>query len=260
MNYTEAMTSLIWNLRLDYDPVGITFIADSSAAETLVVTHRSKAKLSFCQYVAAARSAKYAIYMPQDKLSCVNAQAVFGFRKPDKNVDLKTHFKYLRESELAWKAFEAKEKLNHERCAGIYMAPLETFDKSAATPDVVFCMVTPYQAYHLLNDYMGATGKPNLNFSATVNSAVCSGSIYALNHQTANMTTMCAGSKTSGKTEMNYMNLFIPGNEIIPLVSQMTKRIEETGGPSLLGKGGQPWPGFDVCVGCPLVKFEKIDS
>ena len=54
------------------------------------------------------------------------------------------------------------------------------------------------------------------------------------------------------------MNLFIPGSQIIATVKQLVKRIEETGDPSLLGEGGQPWPGLDVCAGCPMVKFEKI--
>jgi len=143
---------------------------------------------------------------------------------------------------------------------GIYMAPLEAFDGAGKQPDVVFMMVTPYQAYHVLNDYMGAMNKPNLTFFATPNSAVCSGSVYAYNKDTANMTTMCAGSKASGKTEMNYMNLFIPGTQILPTVEQLVRRIEKTGGPSLLGKGGQPWPGLDVCSGCPMVKFEPVSA
>jgi uncharacterized protein (DUF169 family) len=121
-------------------------------------------------------------------------------------------------------------------------------------------MAVPYQAYHNLKDYMGAMHKPNLTFFATPNSAVCSGSVYSYNNNTANMTTMCAGSKTSGKTEMNYMNIFIPGDQILATAGQLEKRIKETGGPSLLGKGGQPWPGLDVCAGCPMVKFEKIEK
>ncbi len=59
---------------------------------------------------------------------------------------------------------------------------------------------------------------------------------------------------------MNYMNIFIPGDEILSVAAHLEKRIENTGGPSLLGKGGQPWPGLDVCAGCPLIKFEKVDE
>jgi hypothetical protein len=24
------------------------------------------------------------------------------------------------------------------------------------------------------------------------------------------------------------------------------------------GKGGQPWPGMDICKGCPLLKYEEV--
>ena len=132
------------------------------------------------------------------------------------------------------------------------------FDESGLDPDIVFFMLLPYQAYHVLNDYMAATGRSNLTFNHTPNSAVCSGSVWALNHNTANMTTMCAGSKTSGKTDMSMMNLFIPGTQIKDSAAQLLKRVTEMGGPSVLGKGGEPWPGMDVCKGCPLFKYETI--
>ena len=113
-------------------------------------------------------------------------------------------------------------------------------------------MALPYQVYHILNDYMGATGKSSLPFNHTPNSAVCAGSVWAYNHNTANMTTMCAGSKTSGKSDMSMLNLFIPGEQIKPAAGRLLARVTAMGGPSVLGKGGQPWPGFDVCNGCPL--------
>ncbi len=258
MNYTKAMETLIWNFRLDYDPVGIRFIFDESEIESLPITHTCKSKLSYCQYLAAARSAKHVLFMKPDRLLCQNAQTVFGFRSMERDGDAKKHQKYLLDADLSWQAVVEKQKLELNACKGIFMAPLETFDTLDNPPSVVFMMVTPYQAYHVLNDYMGAMNKPNLTFFATPNSAVCSGSVYSYNKNTANLTTMCAGSKASGKTEMNYMNLFIPGSQILPTVEQLVKRMETTGGPSLLGSGGQPWPGLDVCSGCPMIKFEKV--
>ena len=260
MNYSKAMETLIWNFRLDYDPVGIRFVFDEGEKASLKVTHTAKSKLSYCQYLAAARSAKHALYMEPDRLLCKNAQPVFGFRSLERDTDGKNHEKYLLDSNLSWQAPQEKERLAQGACKGIFMAPMEDFDAAGTDPSVVFIMATPYQCYHILNDYMGAMNRPNLTFFATPNSAVCSGSVYSFNKNTANMTTMCAGSKASGKTEMNYMNLFIPGSHIIPTVEQLVKRIETTGGPSLLGKGGQPWPGLDVCSGCPMVKFEKVES
>ena len=132
------------------------------------------------------------------------------------------------------------------------------FDESGVDPDIVFFMLLPYQAYHILNDYMAATGRSSLTFYHTPNSAVCSGSVWAFNHSTANMTTMCAGSKTSGKSDMSMLNLFIPGTQIKDSAGQLLKRASEMGGPSVLGKGGEPWPGMDVCKGCPLFKYEAV--
>jgi uncharacterized protein (DUF169 family) len=132
------------------------------------------------------------------------------------------------------------------------------FDSVGLDPHVVFFMALPYQVYHILNDYMGAVGRGNLTFNHTPNSAVCSGSVWAYANNTANMTTMCAGSKTSGKTDMSMMNLFIPGEHIKATAAQLLSRSARMGGPSTLGKGGEPWPGMDVCKGCPLFKYEEI--
>ncbi len=196
--------------------------------------------------------------MPASQLLCENAEPVFGFRELDQGKDTKRHMKYLRDEKLAWEAPRSKAKLPPGSCYGIYTAPLAMFDTSGVDPDVVSFMLLPYQAYQVLNDYMGATGRSSLTFNHTPNSAVCSGSVWAFNHNTANMTTMCAGSKTSGKTDMAMLNLFVPGTQIKDSAAQLLKRVTEMGGPSVLGKGGEPWPGMDVCKGCPLFKYETV--
>ena len=258
MNHAEAVKHLIWNLRIDFDPMGIRFVMDESEIPNLPVTHKPKSKLTFCQFLAASRQAHYAFFMEPSKCLCENAAPVFGFRELDEATDTKQHMKYFRDKVLAWLAPQQKARLPLGKCKGIYIAPLPEFDKAGLDPSVVFVMCVPYQAYHLLNDYMTATKKPNLSFFHTPNSAVCSGSVWVYNNHTVNMTTMCAGSKTSGKTEMGYMNVFIPGDQFISTMEQQVRRCEDTGGPSLLGKGGQPWPGLDACKSCPMFKFEEI--
>jgi len=257
LKYKEAYDLFIWNYRLDYDPVGVKFLDAETDTSTIKTTHKAKSRLSYCQFIAAARSARYELIMKPDDLSCRNAQIGMGYKKPEKDKDSKAHLKYTMNEDLSWDLVNIKSKLTDEAKSGIYFAPLDFYDNRNFAPDVVFFMATPYQSYHLLNEYMSATGKSHLNFKATANSAVCGGSIYSFQNQTANMMTMCAGSKTSGKTEMNYLNFFIPGSEILATAQSLKKRIKELGGPSLLGKGGESWPGLDVCGGCPLIKFEK---
>lgn len=258
LTYTDVSDTYIYYTRLDFDPVGIRFCASEEEVSKYKLNAKPKAKLTYCQFLAMARGGHKALYMPSSMLLCENAQPVFGFRDLDREKDTKSHMKYLRNEKLAWEAPEGKAKLARGKYCGIYVAPLAMFDESGIDPDIAYFMLLPFQAYHLLNDYMAATGRSSLTFNHTPNSAVCSASVWAFNNHTANLTTMCAGSKTSGKTDMSMMNLFIPGSQIKDSAAQFLERITETGGPSVLGKGGEPWPGLDVCKGCPLFKYDPI--
>jgi uncharacterized protein (DUF169 family) len=258
LTYTDVADTYIYYTRLDFDPVGIKFCANEDEVSKCKINAKAKAKLTYCQQLAMARGGHLGVYMPAERLLCENAEPVFGYRELDQEKDTKRHMKYLRNEELAWQAPQEKAKLPQGSCCGIYTAPLSIFDESEVDPDLVFFMLLPYQAYHVLNDYMSATKRSSLTFNHTPNSAVCSASVWAFNHNTANLTTMCAGSKTSGKSDMSMMNLFVPGTQIKASVAQFLKRISDMGGPSVLGKGGQPWPGLDVCKGCPLFKYEPV--
>lgn len=258
MTYEDVADTYIYYIRVDFDPIGIRFCSSEAEISQYRINAKAKAKLTYCQQLAMARGGHKAMFMPASMLLCENAEPVFGFRELDREKDTKRHMKYLRNEELAWQAPQGKAKLPKGKYCGIYTAPLAMFDESGIDPDVVYFMLLPYQAYHILNDYMSAAGRSNLTFNHTPNSAVCSGSVWAFNHNTANLTTMCAGSKTSGKTDMSMMNLFIPGTQIKDSAAQLLKRAAETGGPSVLGKGGESWPGMDVCKGCPLFKYEEV--
>ncbi len=258
LTYTDVADAYIYYIRVDFDPVGIKFCSSEAELSQLKINAKAKARLTYCQQLAMARGGHKAMYMPADMLLCENAEPVFGFRELDKEKDTKRHMKYLRNEDLAWQAPQDKAKLPREKYRGIYTAPLALFDESGSDPDIVFFMLLPYQAYHVLNDYMAATGRSSLTFNHTPNSAVCSGSVWAFNHNSANMTTMCAGSKTSGKSDMSMVNLFIPGTQIKDSAAQLLKRVTEMGGPSVLGQGGEVWPGMDVCKGCPLFKYETV--
>ncbi|MEW6388032.1 MAG: DUF169 domain-containing protein [Thermodesulfobacteriota bacterium] len=258
LTYTEVADTYIYYIRIDFDPVGIRYCFDENEIPQYHLNARAKAKITYCQYLAMVRGGLKAMFMTPSQLLCENAEPVFGFRELDKEKDTKRHMKYLQDESLAWQAAVQKDKLPLGKCKGIYVAPLAMFDQCGLDPHLAFFMALPYQVYHILNDYMAATGRSSLQFNHTPNSAVCSGSVWAYNHNTANMTTMCAGSKTSGKSDMSMMNLFIPGSQIKPAAAQLLKRAAKMGGPSVLGKGGQPWPGLDVCKACPLFKYEEV--
>lgn len=258
LTFTDVADTYIYYIRVDFDPVGIKFCADEAEIPKYKINAKAKARLTYCQYLAMARGGHKAMFLTPKMLLCENAEPVFGFRELDQEKDTKRHMKYLRNEELAWNAPLKKAKLPVGKYHGIYTAPLAMFDESGVVPDIVYFMLVPYQAYHILNDYMSATGRSNLTFNHTPNGAVCSGSVWAFINNTANLTTMCAGSKTSGKTDMTMMNLFIPGPQIKDSAAQLIKRVAEMGGPSVLGKGGEPWPGMDVCKGCPLFKYEAV--
>lgn len=133
-------------------------------------------------------------------------------------------------------------------------APL---NKTPVDPDVVFFVVNPLQAYHIMNDYVGAMKVHPLTFTHTVNSAVCAGIVGCYNSQKPNMNTMCAGSYTFGKTEKGEVNVFIPGGHIGKLSMQLVQRTNKYGGASMIGPGGFDWPGLDVCKKCPMVRYKE---
>ena len=185
LSYTDVAETYVYYIRVDFDPVGIKFCADEAEISKYKVNAKAKAKLTYCQHLAMARGGHKAMFMPAHQLLCENAEPVFGFRELDREKDTKRHMKYLRNEELAWQAPQGKAKLPLGKCYGIYTAPLAMFDAAGIDPDIVFFMLLPYQAYHVLNDYMAATGRSSLTFNHTPNSAVCSGSVYAFNNHTA---------------------------------------------------------------------------
>ncbi len=260
LTYADIADAYVYYIRLDYEPVGVRFCFDEAERIRYSLNAQPKAKITYCQYLAMARSGGKAMFMPPRRLLCENAEPVFGFRELDRKADVERHMKYLMDEELAWQAVQAKAKLPLGECMGIYMAPLRMFDSVGMDPSVAFFMALPYQLYHILNDYMGGLGRSSLMFNHTPNSAVCSGSVWAYLNDAPNMTTMCAGSKTSGKTDMSMMNLFIPGGHVKKAAGRLLRRAASMGGPSVLGKGGEPWPGIDACKGCALFKYEEIEE
>jgi hypothetical protein len=66
---------------------------------------------------------------------------------------------------------------------------------------------------------------------------------------------MCSGSYTSGKTERGEVNVAVPGDQIEAVAKRMLERTVRNRGVSFLRKR-EPYPGFDVCGGCPMLVFK----
>jgi uncharacterized protein (DUF169 family) len=134
---------------------------------------------------------------------------------------------------------------------GFLTAPLA---KMPVGPEVVMFVCNPFQAYHIINDYVGACHLHPLQFYHTVNSAVCGGAVWSYLNQEPEMNTMCAGGHTSGNTEKGEVNVFIPQGQVVEVAQQLARRSAVSGGASLL-YGNNEWPGLDVGKECPMVRF-----
>ena len=197
LTYTDVVDTYIYYIRLDFDPVGVKFCADEAEISKYKVNAKAKAKLTYCQHLAMARGGHKSIFMPASQLLCENAEPVFGFRELDQGKDTKRHMKYLRDEKLAWEAPLGKAKLPPGSCYGIYTAPLAMFDTSGVDPDVVSFMLLPYQAYQVLNDYMGATGRSSSSsISCRFAASGQSGRVSLLSAQSTWMPSMLRRSQT----------------------------------------------------------------
>ncbi|ABO49799.1 protein of unknown function DUF169 [Desulforamulus reducens MI-1] len=256
LSYREMHMALQDLYKLDYNPVAIKFFFDQEEYDKFEVEKVPGPKMTYCQVALASRMDDYITKFNQEKLLCGNAKTVFGMRESsDEEVD--GHVKYTNNWELAKECLNAKPMLPLGELKGIATAPLY---KATFEPDVVFMITDTFQAYHILNDYIGATKKPTLNFTHTINSAVCGGTVGCYQKQTIEMKTMCAGSFTSGKTEKGEINIFVPGTHIGALSKQLIDRTAKYGGSSMVGPGGQQYPGVDVCKKCPMIKFKEFEK
>lgn len=251
MTFAEAQELLERLLKLDYHPVAIKFFKSEEEAAQHKADKRMAAKVTFCQFTAASRMANHTLKGTKDNILCNNCLTCFGYNEPSEEEAL-GHLKYAVDPEFAREVLATKPRLRLGEITSFMTSPLA---KTPVEPDVVMFVCNPLQAYHILNDYIGAYKVHPLQFNHTVNSAVCGGAVWTyLNHK-PNMNTMCAGSYTSGKTEKGEVNVFIPGDQILGVAKQLAHRTEVFNGASFPYTGTE-WPGLDVCKKCPMIRFK----
>ena len=255
LTYATAQELFEQLLKLDYHPVAIKFFESLDEMKKYPAEKEATMKLTFCQFTAASRMANYVLKGTVDKIMCDNCLTIFGCQEPS-DEEAKGHFKYVADHDFARNVLDTKPRAPFGVIKGFLTTPLA---KTSVDPDVVMFVCNPFQAYHILNDYVGACHTHPLEFYHTVNSAVCGGAVWSYLNQKPEMNTMCAGSYTSGKTEKGEVNVFIPGSQILNVARQLDRRTEISGGASLL-YGNNEWPGLDVCKKCPMVRFEDPKS
>ncbi|MBM7855266.1 uncharacterized protein (DUF169 family) [Desulfohalotomaculum tongense] len=256
LSYEDMHKAFAALYKLEYNPVAVKFFFDQEEYDNFVPEKVPGPKMTFCQIALTSRMDDYIIKAGEDKLLCGNARTVFGFRQPS-DEEVEGHVKYTNDWDLAKECLMSKPRLPHGELKGFMTAPLY---KTPVDPDVVFFVVNPFQAYHILNDYIGGCKVSEVNSTHTINSAVCGGSVRCYDQQTAGMNTMCAGSFTSGKTEKGEVNVFIPGTQIEKVARQLVSRSLRYGAASMLGPGGQEYPGVDVCKKCPMIRFKDYEK
>lgn len=256
LTYVDMQKALEALYKLEYNPVAIKFFFNQDEFDAFIPEKVPSTKMTFCQATLASRMDNYIVKVTDDKLLCGNARTVFGFREAS-DAEVDEQVKYTIDWDLAKECMQARPSLPVDELKGIMTAPLY---KTPVDPDVVFFVVNVFQAYHILNDYIGGCKAPTITSHHTINSVVCGGSVRCFQDNTPEMKTMCAGSFTSGKTEKGEVNVFIPGKHIGQLASQLIKRTVKYGGSSFLGAGGQDFPGIDVCKKCPMIRFKDYKA
>lgn len=251
LSYDEAQEAFERLLKLEYHPVAIKFFKTGEEAEEFKADKRMAGKVTFCQYTAASRMTSYVLKGTIDNILCENCLTTFGVTEPS-DEEVRGHMKYVVDFEKAKQVLATKPRLTSGSMKAFLTAPLA---KTPVQPDVVMFVCNVLQAYHILNDYIGAFDVHPLQFNHTVNSAVCGGTVWTYQNHKANMNTMCSGSYTSGKTEKGEVNVFIPGDQILGVAQQLLLRTEFSQGASLPYNGCE-YPGMDVCKKCPMIRFK----
>jgi len=255
LNFKKMQRVLMEELRLMHYPIAIKFIFKDG--ELLDFTKNASyyevvRPLTFCQFEIAARMKGQTVLGTREKLGCLRAAFVFGWRAYDDS-EAEAHLKYVNDRNQAARFVKTKPRLPEGKLRAFVVSPLaDTYFQ----PDVVHFYCDNLQAYHLLVDYMSAMDIHPLRPIITMNSAACAGNVFTYLEKSANLTTPCSGSYHSGKTERGETNVMIPGEHLEATLRRLLARIEHFGGASVT-KPGDPFPGADICRNCLLIGFKK---
>jgi len=254
LSHSDIVFSLRNVFKLKYYPVAVKFYYSEEELEQFKRRNDYKEALhtfTVCHFIAASRQAGEILLGTRDKIGCGNARFVMGWKELDQ-AEIKAHLKYTRTPEQAEKFVKTKKRMPPGLLA-FATAPLHN---SPFEPDVVHGMSDVLQSYHLGNDWCAAFDSHPFQMTMTMNSSVCHGIVQCHVTQEPNITPMCSGSYTSGKTEQGEINWIWPGAHLEKTVRWTLERIVRDGGASF-PRTGESYPGFDVCKLCPFLVWKK---
>jgi len=254
LSNADLVFSLRNLLRMKYYPVAVKFFYDQ--AELNDFKKNTDVKVSahpftFCHYLAASRQRGDLLLGELKGLGCSNAHYVFGWKEYDEG-EVKSHFKYTKDRDQADRFLKTKKRLKPGLLA-FATAPLH---KAPYAPDVIHSMSDVLQAYHLGNDWCAAMDIQPFEMTMTMNSSACHGVASVFLANKPNITPMCSGSYTAGKTEQGEINWIWPGSHIEPTVRWLLERTVRDGGASF-PRTGETYPGFNMCKLCPFLVWHK---
>jgi len=241
-------------LRMKYYPVAVKYFYDQAELDEFKKTNDYKVSadpFTFCHYLAASRQRGDILLGGAKGVGCTNAQFVWGWKDFDEG-EVKSHLKYAKDMAQAERIVKSKKRLPKGLLA-FATAPLH---KATFKPDVIHGMSDVLQAYHLGNDWSTAHDIFPFEMNMTMNSSACHGVAAVFLSRKPNITPMCSGSYTAGKTEQGEINWIWPGDQLEPTVRWMLQRTVRDGGVSF-PRTGETYPGFNMCKLCPFLVWHK---
>ena len=241
-------------LRMKYYPVAVKFFYAQDELDAFKKSGEYKVSahpFTFCHYLAASRQRGDILLSDLKGMGCTNAQYIFGWKEYDEG-EIKSHFKYTKDKAQAERLVKTKKRLKPSLLA-FATAPLH---KATFKPDVIHGMSDVLQAYHLGNDWCAAMDIQPFEMTMTMNSSACHGVAAVLLTKKPNITPMCSGSYTAGKTEQGEINWIWPGDQLEPTVKWMLERTVRDNGVSF-PRTGETYPGFNMCKLCPFLVWTK---
>lgn len=254
LSHSDVVFTLRNLLKFKYYPVAVKFFFSEEELEAFKQNADYKEALhpfTMCHYIAASRQGGEILLGTKEKTGCSNAKFVLGWKELDDS-EIKGHLKYTQNAEQAERFVKTKKRLP----PGLLAFATSPLHKSPFEPDVIHGMCDVLQSYHLGNDWCAAFDTHPFQMTMTMNSSVCHGIVQCYVTQEPNITPMCSGSYTSGKTEQGEINWIWPGAHLPKTVRWTLQRTMRDGGASF-PRTGETYPGFDICKLCPFIVWKK---